>query len=103
MKGISQTLQTVLGVGPMFIAGIIAEIDQIERFANDTKIAKYAGIYWRKHQSGRFTTKDTSLSRKGNQYLRYYLVEAVPTRLEGRYLSTKRITLKVPRSIEAST
>uniref|UniRef100_UPI0013D96615 transposase n=1 Tax=Virgibacillus sp. YIM 98842 TaxID=2663533 RepID=UPI0013D96615 len=39
-------------------------------------IAKYAGLYWRKHQSGRFTADDTSLSRNGNQYLRYYLVEA---------------------------
>src|SRR5690625_5164647 len=76
MKGIPQTLQTIPGVGPVFTAGIIAEIGQIERFANEAKIAKYAGLYWRKHQSGRFTADDTSLSRNGNQYLRYYLVEA---------------------------
>ncbi|MRN12600.1 transposase, partial [Akkermansia muciniphila] len=54
----------------------IAEIGQIDRFENETKIAKYAGLYWRKLQSGRFTADDTSLSRNGNQYLRYYLVEA---------------------------
>src|SRR5699024_9805086 len=46
------------------------------RFEDETKIAKYAGLYWRKHQSGRFTAEDTSLTRNGNQYLRYYLVEA---------------------------
>ena len=49
MKGIPQTLQTVPGVGPVFTAGIIAEIGQIERFENEAKIAKYAGLYWRKH------------------------------------------------------
>ena len=76
MKGVPQTLQTIPGIGPVFTAGIIAEIGQIERFADEAKIAKYAGLYWRKHQSGRFTADDTSLSRNGNQYLRYYLVEA---------------------------
>src|SRR5690606_10456154 len=72
----SKTLQSIPGIGPVFTAGIIAEIGQIERFKDETKIAKYAGLYWRKHQSGRFTADDTSLSRNGNQYLRYYLVEA---------------------------
>lgn len=76
MAGLTQTLQSIPGIGPVFAAGIIAEIGQIERFEDETKIAKYAGLYWRKHQSGRFTADDTSLSRNGNQYLRYYLVEA---------------------------
>src|SRR5690625_325960 len=76
MKAIPQTLQSIPGMGPVFTAGIIAEIGQIERFADETKIAKYAGLYWRRHQSGRFTAEDTSLSRMGNEYLRYYLVEA---------------------------
>jgi transposase len=76
MKGLPQTLQTIPGIGPVYAAGIIAEIGQIERFSDETKIAKYAGLYWRKHQSGRFTADDTSLSRNGNQYLRFYLVEA---------------------------
>ncbi|MBP2259179.1 transposase [Virgibacillus campisalis] len=76
MKGMPQVLQSIPGVGPVFVAGIIAEIGQIERFENEEKIAKYAGLYWRKHQSGRFTADNTSLSRNGNQYLRYYLVEA---------------------------
>ncbi|KIP24953.1 transposase family protein [Bacillus thuringiensis serovar morrisoni] len=76
MAGLTQTLESIPGVGPVFAAGIIAEIGQIERFDDETKIAKYAGLYWRKHQSGRFTAEDTSLSRTGNHYLRYYLVEA---------------------------
>src|SRR5690554_3521022 len=76
MAGLTQTLVTIPGIGPVFTAGIIAEIGQIERFDDETKIAKYAGLYWRKHHSGCFTADDTSLSRNGNQYLRYYLVEA---------------------------
>lgn len=76
MAGLTQTLQTIPGVGPVFTAGIIAEIGQIERFDDETKVAKYAGLYWRKHQYGYFTADNTSLSRNGNQYLRYYLVEA---------------------------
>src|SRR5699024_4849055 len=46
MKAVPQTLQTIPGIGPVFTAGIIAEIGQIERFEDETKIAKYAGLYW---------------------------------------------------------
>src|SRR5699024_11514139 len=76
IANMKQTLKSVTGISPVFDARIIAEIAQIERFEDETKIAKYAGLYWRKHQSGRFTAEDTSLTRNGNQYLRYYLVEA---------------------------
>ena len=76
MAGLTQTLESIPGIGPVFAAGIIAEIGQIERFDDETKIAKYAGLYWKKRQSGHFIAENTSLSRNGNQYLRYYLVEA---------------------------
>ena len=92
MKGVPQTLQSIPSVGPVFAAGIVAEIGQIEKFTNKEKIAKYAGLYWRKHQSGSFTANYTSLSRNGNQYLRYYLVEAANS--VRRYLNTMIITLK---------
>lgn len=54
MAGLPQTLESIPGVGPVFAAGIIAEIGRIERFDDETKIAKCAGLYWRKHQSSRF-------------------------------------------------
>src|SRR5699024_11423962 len=60
MASMTQTLESVPGIGPVFAAGIIAEIGQSERFEDETKIAKCAGLYWRKHQSGRFTAEDTS-------------------------------------------
>src|SRR5690625_7937235 len=46
LKGLPQTLQTIPGIGPVFTAGIIAEIGQIDRFEDEMKIAKYAGLYW---------------------------------------------------------
>jgi transposase len=39
-------------------------------------LAKYAGLTWRRHQSGNFEADETKRIRSGNQYLRYYLVEA---------------------------
>lgn len=72
----AQSLLSIPGVGPVFAAGILAEIGQIERFDNQAKLAKYAGLYWSKHQSGSFTAEKTTMRRTGNHYLRYYLVEA---------------------------
>ncbi|KFZ32197.1 Transposase IS116/IS110/IS902 family protein [Anoxybacillus ayderensis] len=76
LEGIPNTLQTIPDIGPVYAAGILAEIGQIERFDNQAALAKYAGLTWSKHQSGRFQAEDTSLIRSGNRYLRYYLVEA---------------------------
>jgi len=72
----SQCLLSVPGIGPVFAAGILAEIGQIERFEDQAKLAKYGGLYWKKKQSGSWESERTSLTRTGNHYLRYYLVEA---------------------------
>lgn len=72
----AKILQSVPGIGPVYSAGIIAEIGSIDRFDNEAKLAKYAGLAWRQKQSGDFDSEHTPLIRKGNHYLRYYLVEA---------------------------
>jgi transposase len=71
-----QCLLSIPGIGKVYTAGILAEIGQIERFEDQTKLAKYAGLYWKRKQSGNFESERTSLTRTGNHYLRYYLVEA---------------------------
>jgi len=77
MKAIPQTLDTIPGIGPLFAAGIIAEIGNLQRFDYDqAKVAKYAGLKWRKHQSADFQADDTPMCRNSNPYLRYYLCEA---------------------------
>ncbi|MGM0219262.1 transposase [Enterococcus sp. AZ126] len=71
-----QCLTSIPGIGPVYAAGILAEIGQIERFHDETKIAKYAGLYWRQNQSGNTEYEHTPIAKRGNRYLRYYLVEA---------------------------
>lgn len=49
----------------------------IDRFDNQSSLASYAGLTWTRHQSDSFEAEETSLTKNGNKYLRYYLVEAV--------------------------
>jgi transposase len=72
----SKSLLSIPGIGPIYAAGIIAEIGQIERFENEAKVAKYAGLYWKRKQSGNFESERTTITKTGNHYLRYYLIEA---------------------------
>jgi transposase len=77
VDAIPHTLETIPGIGPVYAAGIIAEIAGIERFGGDErKVAKFAGLKWRRHQSGSFEAEETRLTRTGNRYLRYYVCEA---------------------------
>lgn len=76
LNAIPQTLTTVRGIGPVWGAGIIAEIGDISRFRNEAALAQYAGLTWSRYQSGNFEAEDTRLTKNGNRYLRYYLVEA---------------------------
>lgn len=76
LKAIPQTLTTVDGIGPVYAARIISEIGDINRFDKETNLASYAGLTWTEYQSGSFTAEETHLTKKGNKYLRYYLVEA---------------------------
>ena len=71
-----QCLRSIPGVGPVYAAGLIAEIGQIERFEDQTKLAKYAGLTWKVSQSGNFQSERTPLAKTGNRYFRYYLIEA---------------------------
>jgi len=73
---IPQTLTSIKGIGNVYAAGIIAETGDINRFTGQAALAKYAGLVWKKHQSGDFEAEDTALIKSGNRYLRYYLCEA---------------------------
>ncbi len=76
MEAIPGKLQTIPGMGPVFEAGIISEIGPIDRFHSDDELARFAGLTWRRAQSGAFEADDRPLTRRGNRYLRYYLCEA---------------------------
>lgn len=73
---IPNTLMSVKGIGPVFTAGILAEIGDINRFPDHAALAKYAGFAWSEHQSGDFRAETTHLIASGNRFLKYYLYEA---------------------------
>ena len=80
LKGIDpnayQSLLSIPGIGPVMAAGILSEIGYVDAFKSQEALAKYAGLVWRENQSGNFQADDTPLSKAGNAYLRYYLIEA---------------------------
>lgn len=69
-------LISIPGIGPTFAAGILSEIGSIKQFDNEEALAKYAGLTWRRHQSGDDEYEDTPMTKTGNSHLRYYIVEA---------------------------
>jgi hypothetical protein len=88
-------LQSIPGVGPVSASGIAAEIAGLQRFTDPLKwdnrrnafrqrtqrnvedaVAKFAGLWWPKNASGQFEAEERPLSKRGNAYLRYYLIQA---------------------------
>jgi transposase len=77
MAHFPNTLLTIPGIGPVCAAGIIAEIGDLSRFDyNQAKVASFAGLKWKRTQTGDFEAEETPRKRGGNTFLRYYLCEA---------------------------
>ena len=76
MELLPNVLTSIPGIGPVYSAGIMAEIGDINRFENHAQLAKYAGLAWTQYQSGGFEAQTTRLIRSGNRFLKYYLCEA---------------------------
>lgn len=77
IQEIPHSLETIPGIGPVFAAGIIAEIGDLARFDyNEAKVAAFAGLRWPRSQSDAFEAQDRPMSRSGNRFLRYYFCEA---------------------------
>ena len=75
-KAFPNTLQSIQGIGPVYSAGIFSEIGEIRRFPREDALAKFTGLTWRRYQSGNFEAEETRMSKTGNEYLRYYFIEA---------------------------
>jgi hypothetical protein len=88
-------LATIPGVGPVFSCGNGAEIGDTQRFLQGLKwdkkrkryrsrnlrdaedaVAKLAGLWWPRSDSGDFEAEDRRMAKTGNRYLRYYLIQA---------------------------
>lgn len=44
-------------------------------FKSHNQLAKYAGLYWPRHQSGEFEHSDKPMAKSVNMYLKYYVTE----------------------------
>lgn len=75
MESFPNTLTSIKGIGPVFAAGIIAEVGYCDHLSNESKLAKLAGLTWLPHDSGDFKSEDNPLNQHGNVYLKYYLIE----------------------------
>lgn len=88
-------LDSIPGLGLVLASGIAAEIGTLDRFSQVQiedahrhclrlrksgevvdAVSKYAGLWWPKNASGQFEAEERHLSREGNAYLRYYVLEA---------------------------
>jgi transposase len=92
-------LRSIPGIGPVYAAGLLAEVQEVNRFMTDPKgrprrqhdgqaaLARFAGLWWPRKESGDFKGEDRRLAKTGNRYLRYYFIEAANTvrRFEPEY------------------
>ena len=76
MQLLPNVLSSIDGIGPIFSAGIMAEIGDINRFPSQSQLAKYAGLAWKQKDSGDFHSQITNHINSGNRFLKYYLCEA---------------------------
>ena len=69
-------LNSIPRIGKVYSAAILAEIGSVKAFQNANSLAKYCGIVWNDNDSGDFEAEDKRMSKAGNRYLRYYIIEA---------------------------
>lgn len=68
MELLPNILISIPGIGPVFSAGIMAEIGNINHLENRAQLAKYAGLAWKQHQSEEFEAQNTRLIQSGNRF-----------------------------------
>jgi transposase len=80
-------LKSIPGIGAVYAAGLLAEIQDVQRFMTTAQgqprlvhqgqaaLARFAGLWWPRIDSGQFHGEARHLAKTGNRYLRYYLVQ----------------------------
>jgi transposase len=93
IEALAQTLPgydlliSIPGIGRVYAAGLLAEIQDVQRFMTDAQgqprtayqgqsaLAKFAGLWWPRIESGKLTGESRRMAKTGNRYLRYYLIQ----------------------------
>ena len=76
MLTISSPVLTIPGISYTLGSIILAEIGNIDNFANPDKLLAFAGLEPSTHQSGKFTADNNSMVKRGSSYLRWALLQA---------------------------
>jgi len=76
---INTPLITIPGISYTLAAIIIAEIGDINRFANPAKLLAYSGLDPSVYQSGQYNATHTRMVKRGSKYLRWAILQAVKT------------------------
>jgi len=71
-----RTIQTIPGVGPVLAAVFVAEIGDVTRFPDPTKLACWAGLTPR-HRESDTTVHRGHITKQGSRLVRWAAVEAV--------------------------
>ena len=92
---IHSPIQSIPGIGTNLAAVIESEIGDFQRFSSPDKILAFAGLSPTTYQSGKFTSQNATMEKRGSRYLRCALFLAA--HLVSRYSLTFATYLKKKR------
>ena len=95
MQEIHSPIESIPGISFRLAAVIEAEIGDFQRFSSPDKILAFAGLSPSTYQSGKFTSQNAVMEKRGSRYLRCALFLAA--HLVGRYSKTFAAYLKKKR------
>ena len=76
MDALDSVIMTIPGIGPINGGMILGEVGDIHRFSKPRKLLAFAGLDPSVYQSGKFSAKNTRMSKRGSSTLRYALMNA---------------------------
>ena len=86
MQELHSPLESIPGINFRLAAVIEAEVCDFQRFSSPDKILAFAGLSPSTYQSGKFTSQNANMEKRGSRYLRYALLLAA--HLVGKYSKT---------------
>ena len=86
MQELHSPLESIPGINFRLAAVIEAEVCDFQRFSSPDKILAFAGLSPSTYQSGKFTSQNATMEKRGSRYLRYALL--LSAHLVGKYSKT---------------
>ena len=80
MQELHSPLESIPGISFRLAAVIEAEIGDFRRFSSPDKILAFAGLSPSTYQSGKFTSQNAVMEKRGSRYLRHALFFCLTSR-----------------------